>query len=83
MLRIDSVGEQQRHSLQGPYKFLHGQRNSVQEPLFSCFSVLTTPFCSKQLDLAVATPLCVRPYPAGLHGFFLLGKVALAQGDFT
>ena len=39
--------------------------------------------CSKQLDLAVATPLCVRPCPAGLRHFLLLGKVALAQGDFT
>ncbi len=39
--------------------------------------------CSRQLDLAVATPLCVRPCPAGLRHFFLLGKVALAQGDFT
>ncbi len=39
--------------------------------------------CSKQLDLAFATPLYVRPCPAGLRHFFLLGKVALAQGDFT
>ena len=32
-------------ALQGPYKFLHEQCNSEQESLFSCFSVLTTPFC--------------------------------------
>ena len=39
--------------------------------------------CSKQLDLAVATTHCVRSCPAGLRHFFLLGKVALTQGDFT
>ncbi len=42
-------------------------------------TVLTV--CSTQLDLAVATPLCVPHCPAGLRHFSLQGNGALAQGS--